>query len=109
MPAPLKSKMTTTIVTLSLFISGCVYYPKKIEYYDAECDIKFKMLVLETDEMKDTCLRQKSGDPNGNLCLMAVIGTTALSAIISGSLVVVGNTVYWLEKEAMCIAKTMPK
>jgi hypothetical protein len=37
---------------------------------------------------------------------MAVLGTTALSAIVSGSLVVAGNTVYWLEKEARCIAKT---
>jgi hypothetical protein len=97
---------TLTVIALSLSISSCVFYPKQTEYYDAECDIKFRKLVLESKEMKDACLRPKSDDPDGNTCLMAVLGTTALSAIVSGSLVVAGNTVYWLEKEARCIAKT---
>lgn len=108
MPVALKSKRVTAIALL-LCISGCVFYPKKIEYYDVECDIKFKMLVLETEEMKDTCSRPKPDDPYGNTCLMAVLGTTALSAIVSGSVVVVGSTVYWLEKEGRCLAKKSSK
>ncbi|HEY0664691.1 MAG TPA: hypothetical protein VGD24_01360 [Gallionella sp.] len=66
----------------------------------------FRTYLLESKEMTDTCSRPSSDDPEGNACLMAVLGTTALTAIVSGSLIVAGNTVYWLEKEARCIAKT---
>ena len=93
------------IITLSLFISGCVYYPQKIEQYDAQCDISFMKLELESREMKDACKRPNSNDSHGNACLAGILGMTALSAIVSGSLVVAGNTVYWLEKEGRCLTK----
>lgn len=104
--ACLKSK-TIAIVT-SLFISGCVYYPQKIEYYDAQCGITAKKLVLETKDMKDACSHPNSDDPAGKACLAGIISMSAVSAIVSGSIVVVGSTVYWLEKEGRCIAKTKP-
>jgi len=97
---------TIAIIALSLFISGCVYYPRKIEYYDAQCDITVKKLVLETKEMKDACASPDSSDPEGKTCLAGIASLSAMSAIVSGSIVVVGSTVYWLEKEGRCITKT---
>ena len=93
----------STIIALSILVSGCVVYTKKIEYY-TECEVKAKKLVLETEAMKGAC-SANSGDPEGKACLGGLIALGAASAIISGSIVVVGNTVYWLEKEGKCLAK----
>jgi hypothetical protein len=96
-------KTLAIIIALSVLVSGCVFYPKKIEYY-TECDIKAKKLVLETEAMKGAC-SANSGDSDGKACLGGLIAMGAASAIISGSIVVVGNTVYWLEKEGKCLVK----
>lgn len=95
--------MIVTTLAVPLFISGCVFYPKQIERYSVECDLEFKMLVLETKELKDTCSRPAAKVPHGNACLMAALGTTALPAIVPGSVAIVGSKIYWLEKDARCI------
>jgi hypothetical protein len=105
MPTALKSKVMA-IIALSFSVSSCVYYPKQIEYYDAQCDITAKKLVLETKEMKDACSGPNANDPQGKACLTGILTLSGVSAIVSGSVVVVGSTVYWLEKEGRCIAKT---
>jgi len=92
------------IIAFSIFVSGCVVYLKKIEYY-SECEVKAKKLVLETEAMKGLC-SANSRDPEGKGCLGGLIALGAASAIISGSIVVIGNTVYWLEKEGKCLAKS---
>lgn len=109
MPASHKKSKMMIIIALSLFISSCVFYPKKIEYYDEQCGIVAKKLVLETEEMKRTC-SPNPNDPESKECLAhltGIISMSAASAIVSGSLVVVGSAVYWLEKEGRCIAKTV--
>ena len=98
-------KVPRSIVALSLFISGCVFYPRTIEYYDAGCEIKYRTMVLGTEEMKKDCSGQKLKDPNSEACFALVVAMSAGSAIVSGSIVVVGNTVYWLEREGECLAK----
>ncbi len=99
---PPAHKTQSTIIVLSLLVSSCVFHPKKIEYY-SECDIKAKKLVLETKAMKGSC-SASSGDPDGKACLAGLVAMGIASAVIAGSIVVVGNTVYWLEKEGKCIA-----
>jgi len=98
-------RIPRTIVALSFFVSGCVFYPRTIEYYDAGCDIKYRTLVLGTEEMKKDCSGQKLKDPQSEACFALVVAMSAGSAIVSGSIVVVGNTVYWLEKQGKCLAK----
>ena len=34
--------------------------------------------------------------------------TAAASAIVSGSIVIVGNVVYWFEKQGRCLRETPP-
>lgn len=104
MHAEIKSKLII-LVSLSLFISGCVYYPKKIDHYDTECKITFSTLELESKEMRDACAKTNSGDPSGAACLAGIATLGAASAIVSGTLVMVGNTAYWLGKEGRCLAK----
>jgi hypothetical protein len=41
--------------------------------------------------------------------LLAAAGATAeASAVISGSIVIVGNVVYWFEKQGRCLRETTP-
>jgi len=104
MPTALKLKLTL-ILLLPLLVSGCVYYPHKIEHYDEQCKIAFNTLELQTEEMKDACAKVNSSDPSGAACLGGILTLTAASAIVSGSLVLVGNTAYWLEKKGRCLAQ----
>jgi hypothetical protein len=75
-------------------LAGCIYYPRKVQFYDETCQIVTKKLVLEgTSVGSYACVNEG--------CLIAMIPAAA-SAIISGSIVVVGNVVYWLEKQGEC-------
>ncbi len=79
---------------------GCIAYPTKIEYYDYECNIQSRKLVLTADAVNIGC--QHTAD------CMALLGASAGSAIVSGSIVVAGNTVYWLEKRGKCVPQSSP-
>lgn len=93
------------MVAVAFFASGCVFYPRTIEYYDAQCEIRYRKLVLESEAMKESCSVPSSSDPEGRSCLAFVVAMSAGSAIVSRSIVVVGNTVYWLERKGKCLAK----
>ena len=91
-------KTQAAIIALSLFVSGCFAYPKKIEYYDFDCNIQARKLVLTAEAVNVRC--QHTAD------CMALLGVSAGSVIVSGSIVVAGNTVYWLEKQGKCAPKS---
>jgi len=55
--------------------------------------------------MKKDCSGQKLKDPQSEACFALVVAMSAGSAIVSGSIVVVGNALYWLEKQGKCLAK----
>jgi hypothetical protein len=90
----------------ALLISSCIVVPKKVEYYDRDCDVIAKNYELTATQLSllegindcsdDDCVKQVTGYALGT----AVVGT--VSAIVSGSIVVAGNTVYWLEKQGRC-------
>ena len=82
-----------------LLVAGCVATPREIEYYDAGCDIQSRKLVLEVQPLGNlNCTQSRD-------CMGAVLAISASSTIISGSIVVVGNTVYWLERVGKCVAR----
>jgi len=90
---------------LSLTASGCFYYPRTVEYYDADCEIRARQMVLRSEAMQVSCSGY-STQSQATGCLALILGVSAGSAIVSGSIVVAGNTVYWLEKRGRCIAKS---
>ena len=83
----------------SLLLAGCVATPREIEYYDTGCEIQSKKLVLETQPLGNlSCTQSRE-------CLATTLVIGAGSTIVSGSIVVVGNTVYWLERVGKCVAR----
>ena len=56
--------------------------------------------------MHGTCDRAAT-QPEAVGCLAFALGMTAGSAVVSGSIVAAGNTVYWLEKRGKCVARSL--
>ena len=82
-------------------LAGCAY-PRTIRVYDEECQIVAKKLVLDVASvnMGRSCANH---DCVGQLVTEAAV--LAASAVVSGSIVVGGNAVFWLEKKRNCQPK----
>ena len=80
-------------------LHGCVYLPSIVEVYDPECQVVAKHMTLQEVQVSAIvgCQNQSCV-----AMILAVGATTAASVIVSGSIVVVGNIAYWLERQATC-------
>ena len=96
-------------MVLILLLSACVYVPKQIMHYDEECDIELKKYVLKKEDLSPSQVHvgiESCADETcvalflGHLAGYAIIGP--LSAVVSGSVVITGNTIHWLEKQGRC-------
>jgi hypothetical protein len=88
--------VTAAAATLA---SGCVFAPRTISVYDPDCQITSRQMILQAEQMP------VMGHCRGEECgaMLAVFGAvSAATAVISGSIVVVGNVVYWFEKQNQC-------
>lgn len=95
-----------TLGLLSSALCACIVVPKKVSSYDTTCMItthKFELSVEqakifdEVDCISHSCKAE----------LIAAVATstfaTTASAIVSGSIALAGNTLYWLESKGKCI------
>ncbi|HEX7892526.1 MAG TPA: hypothetical protein VF522_24450 [Ramlibacter sp.] len=84
---------------LCLLLSACVLVPRTQETWDPECRTIARSMTLQPVQIASFggCYNE------GCAALLVVAGaTTAVSAVVSGSIAVVGNAVYWLEKQGRC-------
>ena len=82
-----------------LLLPACVMVPRTVQGYDAQCRTESRHMVLDPVQVGSigSCSNQ------GCVVIVALAGVTAAaSAVVSGSIVVVGNVVYWLEKQERC-------
>jgi hypothetical protein len=87
------------LACLLVALGGCIYLPKTTTYYDPQCGSQERRMTLEAQQVAAFvgCANE------GCASLLVLAGAvTAASAVISGSVVVVGKTVYWLERQAHC-------
>lgn len=86
--------------TAALALQACIFLPRTTQVYDADCQIAARHMDLQPVQLAGI-----SGCNNeGCAILLAASGlTAAASAVISGSIVVAGNAVYWLEKQGRCV------
>ena len=91
-------KITITFLIFAL-LQGCVAYPKTTPDRDNKrCDLVTKKLRLATE--KDAYKVAAKIDP-----ISAVVSAGLLygvTVVVSGSVVLVGNTVHFLEKQGQC-------
>ena len=85
---------------IALLVQGCVFYPKAQRPVEETCKPISKQWALDYVTIKGF-----NGGCGGKDCaylLVAIGAVAAASAVVSGSVVVVGNTVYWLETQGNC-------
>ncbi len=80
-------------------LAGCIVVPQTREVYDAECRLLTRHMTLEAAYVGG--FQRCSGE--GCLALLSAAGAvTAFSAVVSGSIALVGNVVYWFERQGQC-------
>ncbi len=94
------------ITFFSLFLCSCAVMPNFTEKFDKKCQTVQKRVELSVEQLemfgdlecsdKDDCKAQFLGEVLGSVI------TFPLSAIISGSIAVIGNTIYWVNEYGEC-------
>lgn len=82
-------------------LAACVFVPVTTERYDPDCRITARQMTLQSVQLASF------GSCHGNDCaaLLVFVGATAAAtAVVSGSIVVAGNVVYWFEKQGQCLS-----
>ena len=95
-------RMTKIIISLLMFslLQGCVAYPKETFRRDYErCDLISREYHLSMNR-SGLQLLDGAGDLFQALVLAGIV--VSVTTVVSGSLVVVGNTVHFLEKQGSC-------
>lgn len=88
-----------------LLLSACIVVPQTREVYDPECRVLTRQMTLEAAVLGT--FQSCQGDACAAM-LAAAGAITAASAVISGSIAVVGNVVYWFERQGQCSRPTPP-
>jgi hypothetical protein len=82
-----------------LALQACVVVPQTREVYDPECRTFTRQMTLETAVVGG--FHACAGEGCAAL-LVAAGAVTVASAVVSGSIALVGNVVYWFERQGRC-------
>lgn len=96
---PKSSVLTRAWVATALVLGGCVFLPVTTTEYDSQCEFTRRHMVLKPHQLDALVGCQNEGCG----ALLVIAGAvTAASVVVSGSVAVVGDTVYWLQDEGQC-------
>jgi len=101
-----------SIVLIFMQLSACAVYPKFDKEASPQCDVFSKQFTLDMAIDDETCTKANNG---GELLLCLGLSGVLFTAtaVISGSIVIVGNTVHFLEQQGRCensyIRRTLDK
>ena len=87
------------VLGLAALQAACIVVPQTREFYDPECRMLKKEMRLETAVVG----RFQACQGDGCIALLVATGAvTAASAVVSGSIALVGNVAYWFENQGRC-------
>ncbi len=96
----MRLRTPTAVLAASLLASACIVVPRTEAGFDPDCRIVTHRMVLDTVQVgriNNCSVKQDC------IAIIPVLGVTAASAIVSGSIAVVGNVVYWAEQRTGCM------
>ena len=97
--APANGPRALPAAAAALLLAGCIVVPRTAEVYDPQCRTLVRQVVL------DTAVIGTIGHCHNDGCavMLASMGiVTAASAVVSGSVAIIGNIVYWAERQGRC-------
>ena len=105
MPCAAAAASRPAAIVAALLLAGCIVVPRTAEVYDPKCRTYVKQIVLETE-----VIGAIGGCRNdGCAVMLASMGiVSAASMVISGSVAIIGNVVYWAERQGGCPADPSP-
>lgn len=86
-------------------VSACVVVPVTTAEYDPGCQLVTRHMELQTVQL--AAINSCSGQ-GCEMVVIAALGVTAASAIVSGSIAIIGNVAYWAERRAGCMPPSAP-
>lgn len=93
------------LLALAGSLGGCIVVARSADVYDPACRTTVKQVVLETEVVG--VLAPCRND--GCAVMLASMGIiSAASAVVAGSVAIVGNIAYWVERGGQCPAETRP-
>lgn len=98
-----KIKISITIILISTMLSGCFFYPKAAREPYNQCKLVTRKLTLGMKTARGFNISSSSAKPEALLGALGVgVAASTATLIVSGSIVILGNTVHWLEQEGSC-------
>ncbi|MDM8564833.1 hypothetical protein QUF74_04190 [Candidatus Halobeggiatoa sp. HSG11] len=101
-------KKSIIFVIILFYLSSCAFYPKVADRQNTQCHLVTKKLTLEVFPPIPESSLDLTGfdisDDSGIIfyILAGVVVIATVSAIVSGSIVLTGNTIHWIEQEGKC-------
>gem|GEM_PF-631317 len=103
--SPLYGRFKRMLVCLTLvsFLSGCIMVPKTHEFQEPRCKLITKELTVTVKDLDLSNIQHANVNPVGLLGLpFAFAFLFTASVVVSGSIVVAGNSIHWIEQEGTC-------
>lgn len=101
-PVSLSSRLLSAILAGVAGLAGCVFVPETTASYDHGCGVVQKHMTLKSYQLNAFVSCHNEG------CVELLVVAGAVSAttfVVSGSVAVVGDAVYWLEAKSQCLGK----
>jgi hypothetical protein len=86
-----------------LALTGCLVLPKVDMNQPVPCPLVTREVTLDTVQLAHI------GHCYGDACLMQLTAGTvifAVSAVVSGSVALIGNTLHWIERTGKCAGRS---
>ena len=96
----MESPRALAVAFLGLVASGCVIVPVTIDGFDPECRVVTHHMELQIVQVAE--MNHCGGGQGCEAFVLVGLGVTAASAVVSGSIGIVGNMAYWAEHRADC-------
>lgn len=81
-------------------VSGCMVVPRTVSSYNADCQMVERRMTLETQQVGALASCHNNAECASLLAVYGLVAAT--SAVVSGSVAVAGNVVYWVERQGQC-------
>ena len=97
----MRPRCAALAVAAGLLGAGCVVVPVQTNAYDPDCQVVTHHIELQPVVLMQI---QRCSGQGCEAMVLAGLGVTAVSVVVSGSIAVVGNVVYWADNRAGCAA-----
>jgi hypothetical protein len=89
------------LVASTVLLQACIVVPRTVTTQEPDCAVLSRRVELEAVAIENLGHCRNNAECSG---LLVVAGVTAVaSAVVSGSIAIVGNIVYWTERKGQCL------